>query len=59
MAAFRACTSALYLELRSPAGMEREEVVPSERRMLAPLPPFLTAFSGEPSVKTWVQVPLG
>ena len=47
------------VELRSPAGMEREEVVPSGRRMQAPLPPFLTAFSAEPSVKTWVQVLLG
>ena len=32
VAAFRAWSSALYLELRSPAGMEREEVFPSERR---------------------------
>ena len=49
----------MCLELKSPAGKEREEVVPSRRRMKVPLSPFLTAFSAEPSVKTWVWVLLG
>ena len=34
-------------------------MVPSGRRMQAPLPPFVAVFSAVPSVKTWIQALLG
>ena len=56
IAAMRASSPALRLELLSPAGREREGVGSSGYLMYAPLPPFRTAFCAYASVNAWINV---